>query len=165
MPEHTAENTNWQKSVCGVVLHNDNVLLARHTYGPGKGRLILPGGYLNRCDGRDESPEDALVREVMEECGVLVQPRRLIGVRFNQKDWYAAFWADYLSGQARSDNDENSEVLWLPTQEALAHPEVPQLSQRLIAAALKARSSGLGLGYTPYEGTLAGGPYALYTIK
>lgn len=161
MPQHHNENTNWQKSVCAVVLHQGQVLLARHTYGPGKGRLILPGGYLNH----GESPEDALVREVMEECGVLVQPRQLIGVRFNQKDWYAAFWADYLSGQARSDNDENSEVLWLAAEQAACCPEVPQLSQRLIGAALLAQEAGLGLGYTPYEGTLSGGPYSLYTIK
>ena len=38
------KNTNWQKSVCAVVLREGKVLLARHTYGAGKGLFITPGG-------------------------------------------------------------------------------------------------------------------------
>ena len=40
-------NTNWSQSVTAVVIHEGKVLLSRHTYGAGKGRLIIPGGYLN----------------------------------------------------------------------------------------------------------------------
>ena len=40
------KNTNWQKSVCAVVLREGKVLLARPTYGAGKGLFITPGGYL-----------------------------------------------------------------------------------------------------------------------
>ena len=36
------ENTNWSQSVTGIVIKDGKVLLARHTYGPGKGRLIVP---------------------------------------------------------------------------------------------------------------------------
>lgn len=42
-----SDNTNWEQSVAGVVIHDGKVLLARHTYGPGKGRLIIPGRYVN----------------------------------------------------------------------------------------------------------------------
>ena len=38
------ENTNWGQSVTGVVIKENKVLLARHTYGGGKGMLIVPGG-------------------------------------------------------------------------------------------------------------------------
>lgn len=38
------KNTNWQKSVCAVVLREGKVLLARHTYGAGKGCLSPPAG-------------------------------------------------------------------------------------------------------------------------
>ncbi len=34
------ENTNWGQSVTGVVIKEGKVLLARHTYGNGKGMLI-----------------------------------------------------------------------------------------------------------------------------
>ena len=36
-------NTNWSQSVTAVVIHEGKVLLSRHTYGAGKGRLINPG--------------------------------------------------------------------------------------------------------------------------
>ena len=60
------KNTNWQKSVCAVVLREGKVLLARHTYGAGKGLFITPGGYLKN----GESPEQAMCRELMEETGM-----------------------------------------------------------------------------------------------
>ena len=59
------ENTNWQQSVTGVLIRNNKVLLARHTYGAGKNLLIVPGGYLNY----NETPQDAVVREYKEETG------------------------------------------------------------------------------------------------
>ena len=40
------ENTNWGQSVTGIVINDGKVLLARHTYGNGKGMLIVPGGYV-----------------------------------------------------------------------------------------------------------------------
>lgn len=39
-------NTCWTQSVTGVVIHEEKVLLVRHTYGDGKGLLIVPGGYI-----------------------------------------------------------------------------------------------------------------------
>ena len=53
------ENTNWSQSVTGIVIREGKVLLARHTYGPGKGKLIVPGGYVKW----QESPQEALKRE------------------------------------------------------------------------------------------------------
>ena len=70
-------NTNWSQSVTAVVIYEGKVLLSRHTYGAGKGRLIIPGGYLNH----GEMPREALIREYLEETGVLIEPRELIGMR------------------------------------------------------------------------------------
>lgn len=128
---HT-ENTSFTQSVAAVCIREGKVLLARHTYGPGKGRLIIPGGYIEK----GESPEDAVKREYLEEAGVVIEPTRLIGVRFNARDWYVVFAADYVSGDARSDGDENDEVLWLPTEEALRREDVPDLTKKLIECAL-----------------------------
>lgn len=114
-------NTNWSQSVTAVVIRDGKVLLARHTYGPGKGLLIVPGGYLNY----GEMPQEAIVREYLEETGVLIRPGELIGMRFNTKDWYAAFRAEYVSGEPRSDHDENSEALWVDITEALTREDVP----------------------------------------
>ena len=140
----THENTDWGKSVTAVVIREAKVLLARHSYGPGNGLLIVPGGYVEK----GESPEDAVCREFMEETGVTIAPESIIGIRCGQKDWYIAFSARYVCGEARSDGDENSEVVWMDIEEALARPDVPGLTKRLIQCA----AGNKGLARLPYEG-------------
>ncbi len=138
------ENTDWGKSVTGVVIKDGKVLLARHTYGGGAGKLIVPGGYMEF----GEDPRDTVIREYLEETGVTVEPGNIIGIRFNTKDWYVAFRAEYVSGEARSDGDENSEVLWIDVEEALKREDVPDMTKKLIAAALSDKE---GFAKIPYE--------------
>lgn len=71
------ENTNWGQSVTGIVICQGKVLLARHTYGTGKGKLIVPGGYVKI----GETPQDALKREFLEETGVVVEPGEILAIR------------------------------------------------------------------------------------
>ena len=86
---------NWQKSVAAIVEHDGKILLVRHTYGAGKGRLIIPGGYLKD----NETPQQACVREVLEETGITAEPKRLlvtfaliskIGMSFSRRTMSAA---------------------------------------------------------------------------
>jgi ADP-ribose pyrophosphatase YjhB (NUDIX family) len=126
--EHNEENTNWGQSVGAVVLKDNEVLLVRHTYGAGKGLLIIPGGYLKM----KETPQDAVRREVLEETAITAEPKKLIGMRFNLKDWYAVFLAEYVSGTPKSDGDENSEVIFMDIHEAVKCPDVPELSKVIL---------------------------------
>ncbi len=151
------ENTNWGQSVTGVVIRENKVLLARHTYGGGAGMLIIPGGYVNI----GETPQEALVREYMEEAHIEIKPTNIIGVRFNMHDWYIAFRAEYVSGEACSDYDENSEVLWLDIDEALSRDDVPELTKELIQSAI---SKETGLTYKEYQGNTKHAPYSLYCL-
>ena len=134
------QNTNWEKSVTGVVIREGKVLLARHTYGAGKGLLIVPGGYIQR----GETPEQAVSREILEETGITAVPKGVIGIRFNMHDWYVVFRAEYVSGEARSDGDENSEVVWLETEKALEAEDVADLTKQLIRAALSGNEMPVG---------------------
>ena len=151
------ENTNWGQSVTGVVIRDDKVLLARHTYGSGKDMLIIPGGYVNI----GETPQDALVREYIEETQIKIKPLNIIGIRFNMHDWYIAFRAEYISGKASSDNNENSEVLWLNIIEALSSDDVPELTKKLIQSAI---SKDSGLTHTDYQGSTKHDPHSLYCL-
>ena len=153
-----SNNTNWSKSVTGVVIHDNKVLLARHTYGNGKGMLIIPGGYVNF----NETPQDALKREYMEEVNIVVEPKQIIGVRFNMHDWYIAFCAEYISGQVESDGDENSEAAWFDIDEALVREDVPELTKKLIQSAL---TNERGLQLEEYAGNAKYEPSALYCLK
>ena len=69
-------NTNCGQSVAGVVIREGKVLLARHTYGDGRGLLIVPGGYVEY----GETPQDALKREFLEETSIVVEPKRIIAI-------------------------------------------------------------------------------------
>lgn len=148
MTQEEINSTNWSQSVAGVCLKEGKVLLARHTYGSGNGKLIIPGGYVKF----GEVPEETLVREYLEETGVRVKAGRLLGVRFSAKDWYAVFAAEYVEGEARSDGDENSEVVWLDVGEALKDETVPGLTKTMIEQALKET----GFELTPYQTTKQG---------
>ena len=136
-------NTNWCQSVTGVVIKDNKVLLARHTYGSGKGLYIVPGGYVE-CG---EMPQDAVKREIFEETKIVAEPKHIIGIRFNDKDWYVAFSAEYVSGEASSDGDENDAVVWMDIPEALEREDVPMLTKQLIRCALKEEN---GLVQIPY---------------
>ena len=149
-------NTNYGQSVTGVVIKDGKVLLARHTYGGGKGMLIVPGGYVEY----GESPQAALIREYAEETGVNVEPKNIIGIRFNTHDWYVAFKAEYISGEPRSDGDENSEVIWVDVQDALQREDVPDLTKKLIKSAI---SEQIGLGELEYTSTKYA-PFSLYGL-
>lgn len=149
-------NTNWQQSVTAVVIKDNKVLLARHTYGAGTGMLIVPGGYVNY----GETPQNAVIREYIEETGITIEPKGIIGIRFNNHDWYVAFSADYVSGDAHSDNDENSEVLWLDVNEALVRDDVPDLTKKLIASAINSNNE---LTVTPYSTNAKYGEYSFYS--
>ena len=148
MTQEEINSTNWSQSVAGVCLKEGKVLLARHTYGSGNGKLIIPGGYVKF----GEVPEETLVREYLEETGVRVKAGRLLGIRFSAKDWYAVFAAEYVEGEARSDGDENSEVVWLDIGEALKDETVPGLTKTMIEQALKET----GFELTPYQTTKQG---------
>ena len=151
------ENTNWGQSVTAVVIKENKVLLARHTYGGGKGMLIIPGGYVNI----GETPQEALIREYMEETRVEIKPTDMIGIRFNMHDWYIAFRAEYVSGEPTSDNDENSEVLWVDIADALSREDVPELTKKLIQSAI---SKEKGLINQEYHGSAKHSPASLYCI-
>ena len=158
MPEEI--NTDWGRSVAGVVIRDGKVLLVRHTYGAGTGRLIIPGGYIKY----GESPQDAVVREVLEETGVTVRPEKIAGIRFNAKDWYAVFTAEYLSGEAHSDNDENSEAVWIDVPEALERNDVPELTKTILKSVLAAEKGGKLYGNIPYNSSENHGEYSFYGL-
>ena len=148
MAEANLEKTNWSQSVGGVCLRDGKVLLARHTYGAGKGMFIIPGGYVDF----GETPEETLVREYQEETGITVKAGKLLGMRFSAKDWYAVFEAIYIEGEARSDGDENDQVVWMEINEALANESVPVLTKKMISCAI----SGKGFELTPYDSKTPG---------
>ena len=146
---------NWQQSVAAIVIKDEKVLLVRHTYGAGKGKLIIPGGYVKN----GESPQEGVKRELLEETGIVINPTEIVGIRFNTHDWYIAFKADYVEGTARSDGNENSEVVWITINEIKNRDDIPELTKILVISAFESSNN---LTYTAYEGNSKYAPYSLY---
>lgn len=119
-------------SVSGVLIHNDCVLLVRHTYGIVKGQLLIPGGYVQE----GEIPNYSVEREIFEETKVKSQANKLVAMRFRNNNWWAIFSMSYLSGIPESDGYENSEAIFLDVNEALNRDDVTQASKEAIKAVL-----------------------------
>ena len=115
------------------------------TYLPGKGYTDKDVNLADKV--LQASFQEMIFREYLEETGVTVKATKLLGMRFSDKDWYAVFAADYVEGEPRSDGDENSEVIWMPVEEALKDPTVPGLTKTMIEKAI----AGNGFELTPYE--------------
>jgi 8-oxo-dGTP diphosphatase len=60
--------------VCGVVIHNNEILICQKGDGPSKDKWEFPGGKINP----GESREDSIVRELFEELELRVLPRNEI---------------------------------------------------------------------------------------
>jgi 8-oxo-dGTP pyrophosphatase MutT (NUDIX family) len=102
------------------------ILLARRS---DSGLLDIPGGYSDL----GETTTAAVIREVREEIGLIVEPLRVIGV-YSEKMMYCypngdqvhgvgiAFDCRITGGTLKADQHEISEVRFLPPSELLSQP-------------------------------------------
>ena len=120
-------------SVGAVVLKDDKVLLVRHTYGSAAGKLLNPGGRIQQ----GELPADAVKREVFEETGICVNPVGMLCIRCSREGWYMVFLAEYVSGEPKSDNAENSAALFMDCGELLQRPDATDTVKTLVRLALE----------------------------
>lgn len=107
LPKHSV-------SVTGIVVRSDGRILAIKR--DDDGRWVPPGGVLEL----DESPQDGVVREVLEETGIRVDPTRLVGVYKNMKLGVVsmAFLCTPTGGTERL-SSETADIAWLTVDEAL----------------------------------------------
>lgn len=126
-------------SVGGLVVREDSVLLVRMTYGPSRGRLMLPGGVMDP----GETLDVAIAREVLEETGVIADPVGIIGVRSRHDgrntDTYVLWLLDHRDGEPRSDGHENDEVGYFTLAQIEARDDVTYLAHYMAERVLKRR--------------------------
>lgn len=119
-----------------VLRYHDEVLLIRSNFSEGK--WGLPGGGIKQ----DETPEQSAAREVFEEVGVHINPRRLEYIStkrsgFGRWQWPYTTLIFFEYRLARKPKNltlqkfEVSEAQWLSPAERSTHPIAPTLMDML----------------------------------
>jgi len=60
----------------GVIIKNNKILLIKRKNNPFKGKWAIPGGFV----GYGEKVEDAVIREINEETGLITKVKDIIGI-------------------------------------------------------------------------------------
>lgn len=152
------EVNNKHFTVCGIVEIENKILLVRHTYGTAKDRILLPGGYVKE----GEIPTISAEREILEETDVTCKAKDLYSMQFKSEQWCAVFTMEYVSGTPKSDGYENSEVLLLTVNEALARDDLTNMSREILKAY---KENKLGLKKSNYIAKACDeSNYAIFTL-
>lgn len=119
-----------------VVRTDGRVLLVRMTYGPAKGRLMIPGGHLDPGEFLDQTAR----REVREETGVSAEPVGLLMVRQRLEEPLPNLYFVFLmkasdgTASATADGGEVSEALWLDVDALLSRDDLQPIARELAQA-------------------------------
>lgn len=136
MTEPTTEHDARPPIAAAVIVQGGRVLLVRRRVAEGTLLWQFPAGAVEA----GESPEDAAVRETLEETGLSVEAVRMLGQRTHPATGRAmSYWAcEVVAGLATvADRDELDAVAWVALDGLEAH--VPDgffapVQQYLIAA-------------------------------
>lgn len=98
-------------AVVVFIVRDDQLLLIQRGMNPGKGKWALPAGFVDY----DESPEDAAIRETLEETHLSVTIDKLLAVYPKKDNGLAdiviAYSASIIDGDIQA-GDDASDVGW-----------------------------------------------------
>lgn len=134
--------------VGAVVVHHGRVLLVRRGTEPARGQWSIPGGLVEL----GESLKEAIIREVCEETGLIVEPVELIELldhiyREDNRVRYHYVIADYLcrvTGGELCAGSDAAETRWAEHAEWNSHSALAldPITARVIEAGWRAAQTG-----------------------
>lgn len=122
--------------VGAVIVKNGKILLVKRRYDPKANQWTLPGGLVEL----GEEVRQAVIREIREECGIEIEPTKIIDVvDFIEKDEeekirYHYVLIDFEAAYKRGELMPSSDVLnvkWFSKNE-LRDLEVPHITKRFL---------------------------------
>lgn len=143
--------------VGGAVVRGRSVLFVRRASRYGRGNWQIPGGFVDR----NETLDDAVVREVQEETGVTASVQGLLAVRTRWDETnstYVVFLMRPERGEP-SPGDEVDRAAYLTLAEVDALQQVPEINRAIAARALGASRNLL---YPAEVENPHGGAYRLF---
>ena len=92
---------------CSIVEIDKAIVLLNRGIDPGRGKWVVPGGYVDR----GEEVTAAALRETKEECGINVRIKNLLGVYSypGRLEAVVVYITDYVSGDLVT-GDENTDI-------------------------------------------------------
>lgn len=130
-------------AVSAIILDEDRILLVRRGCEPNKGLWSLPGGSIEL----GETAREAVVREVAEETGLIIEPTSIAGIRdvIAREDGkilfhyvIISFYATVISGTLAPASDA-AELRWIPVGELPCYETTPGLIDWLADIGLESR--------------------------
>jgi len=138
--------------VGAVLIHEGRVLLIRRGKEPLRGRWVVPGGTVEL----GETLEEALVREIQEETGLLVRPRQVVAVfdriqrvadRVDYHYVIVDYLCDYVAGEARAGSDAEAVALVAPAD--LPAYDLPEKALEVVLDGFRRVEAQSGPGLAP----------------
>jgi 8-oxo-dGTP diphosphatase len=134
-------------AVSAAIVRNGHVLVVRRARAPANGLFSLPGGVVEA----GETLHEAIVREVMEETSIAIEPVALAGYRetiardgegrVERHFVILPFAARWLAGEPKL-NEELSEARWLRPADLAGLPTTPGLAGIVAAAFERLEEAG-----------------------
>lgn len=139
MPVPERYNTGYNVGVGGAVVHEGRLLLVRRASRRGRGNWQVPGGFIEP----DETIEQAVIREVLEESGVKTEVKGVLGLR-NRCDpdvnnsLYVVMLLHPLDFNLQPDNHEVDRAGFFTLDEIRGLGQVPSINLEIAERALSA---------------------------
>jgi ADP-ribose pyrophosphatase YjhB (NUDIX family) len=137
MPVPERYNMGYNIGVGGAVVRDGRLLLVRRASRRGRGNWQVPGGFIEP----DETIEQAVVREVIEEAGVTAEVEGVLALR-NRYDpdacnsLYIVLLLRPLSGEPKPDGYEVDQAGYFTLAEIRALDQVPAVNLEIAHRAL-----------------------------
>ncbi len=137
--------------VGGLLVRERTVLFVRQAGSPLKGKWTLPGGYVER----DETLDEAVVREVFEETGMVVTSRGVLALRQRlagqTNDLYAVLAVtEAPSQEPKPDGSEVDAVHWFSREELVVRDDLAATARYVAWQALTQPPQLLRQVHNPY---------------
>jgi 8-oxo-dGTP diphosphatase len=116
MTEATIKNRRVRRGVIGILERDSTFLMIQRAAGVTKPNAwCFPGGHVEP----GETPRRAVVRELAEEIGIIVEPTRRLGaVHVLDSRYVLAVWrVSHIGGQFRLAEEEIAGVRWIGLKE------------------------------------------------